>query len=640
MLEQLERILPSTFAVSAIVYLWLAVRVSRQSVESDNSAISYFLFLIGTFLAGAAFCYNTTDPNLFGIGRVLGFFASGFLPVALYTIYRQYTIGAPNSLVLAALSIVPLITVALAISNSFHNMIWTLVETETGTRFSSSNEHVWFQRVFGPFSYGLFAYSAIALAGRMPTIALAHRRKVALLLVCAILPFCVSVANNIFGLGPITFPFTAFALVLLLPLYWWASVALRVHDFSPLAYQTLFDHVRDPIIVLDQSQRIVCANSPAQVLLKSKEKDLIGQKLWEDIPDAKAVLDQDTGSDLTRTVRMYSDRYFELNSAPLVGPSGQKQGTVVVCRDVTERKQALRALADSEHLIRSLVEHSSNGILRFTRDPRDGTSHYRCTFANRSAQRYLQSESSTLVGMPLDVLELLEPEKLLEKFSSDDFPMTSISYETQTKGNNGDLWLRIIGEPVGDDFSVTLIDITQRKKDETKILADALRDPLTGILNRRGFEKYGTIAVEQSKTGAVLYLDLNNFKTINDRFGHRAGDALLKAFGHRLEFCLRPEDVLARLGGDEFAIVLPAVSIEDTKNIAERLVEAASEGYIIQGQEIKCGVSVGIAIMPTHGDELWHLISVADQAMYNAKSISKEDAANDRTAYVGAAVAS
>jgi diguanylate cyclase (GGDEF)-like protein len=215
-----------------------------------------------------------------------------------------------------------------------------------------------------------------------------------------------------------------------------------------------------------------------------------------------------------------------------------------------------------------------------------------------------------------------------------------MSFETTADHVAGESWLRVVVEPVGDDLSVTLIDITQRKRNEDKMLADALRDPLTGVLNRRGFEKEGSASIRANDQGAVLYLDLNQFKSINDRFGHQAGDALLKAFGHRLEFCLRPEDVMGRLGGDEFAIVLPGVSVEDAKHVAARLIQTAQEAYIIQGEEIKCTASVGIALMPKHGEELWHLISVADQAMYAAKGIDQDEAANDRAAYVDAATAS
>jgi diguanylate cyclase (GGDEF)-like protein/PAS domain S-box-containing protein len=639
-IDGLHLILPAVFGMAAVLYLWLAVRVSRATVESSSNAISYFLFLIGTMIAGSAFSFGTTDENIYGIGRTLSFFSGGHLPVVLYLIYREFTIGRSPTLLVLALLLIPMVSTILAITNPLHHLIWTAAEADGVNHFSNVTDHAWFNRVHAPFAYGLFAYSVIALAGRLPTIARAHRAKITILLVCAVLPFAVSVGNTILRLGPPDFPFTSLTLVTLLPLYWWASLKLRVYEFSPLAYQTMFDHVRDPIIVLDKSQRIISANQPAQSLLNSTEVQLIGQRLWEDLPEAQAVLAHGRDRDLTQTVRLQTDRYFELNSAPLIGPSGQSQGTVVVCRDVTERKRALRALADSEHLIRSLVEHSSNGILRFARDSREETERFRCTFANRAAERYLQSGNGTLVGMPLDKLGLLSPEKLLQQFAGDDAPMANISYETELELNDDTLWLRIVGEPVGRDFSVTLIDITQRKRNETKILADALRDPLTGVLNRRGFEKEASASIARHKSGAVLYLDLNQFKSINDRFGHQAGDALLKAFGHRLEFCLRPEDILARLGGDEFAIVLPGATVADAKHVAQRLVETAFEAYIIQGQEIECAASVGIALMPDHGTELWHLVSIADQAMYNVKQISRDEAANDRAAYVEAATAS
>ncbi len=636
----LTAFVPPFLAFAAVLYAGLAVRVARSAPHNPNNPISFFLFLMAGLAVGAAFSFGATDAVMYGIGRVFSFTSAGFAAVVFYIIYREYTIGDPNWLVVLMLAIVPMATVGLALTNSLHHMIWFVVETEAGLSYSDVTDHYWYNKIYAPFTYGVIGFSALGMILRLPTMAAAHRKTIALLLAGAMLPYVMSIANTFFGMGPREFPFTAFTVALMWPFFAWASLKLRVYEFSPIAYQTLFDHVRDPILVIDNEQRIICANKAAQQLLDSSERELIGRRLWEDFPEARGILDQAKELDLAQTLRMDTRNIYEVSVSPLQDRRGQNLGMVVVCRDVTERRMALSQLADNEHLVRTLIETSSNGILRFARDDNDPDRKFRCVFANRAAESFAGDEPGTLVGMPLEKLEQLDPERLLRHFTAEAQPMAQVSFEVRSEDEDGDSWLRIVAEPVGEDFSVTLIDITQRKRNENKMLADALCDPLTGVLNRRGFEQEGASRIRRCSVGAVLYLDLNNFKSINDRFGHQAGDALLKAFGHRLEFCLRPEDVLGRLGGDEFAIVLPGVGVEDVKHIAERLVQSASEAYIIQGQEIKCTASVGIALLPKHGEELWHLLSVADAAMYAAKAIPEEEAANDRAAYVDAATAS
>ncbi|MEJ2129834.1 MAG: histidine kinase N-terminal 7TM domain-containing protein, partial [Woeseiaceae bacterium] len=501
MMEWAVWLLRPLLALAAVIYIGLAVRVARSSPQHANSVIAFFLLLVGTFVAGSAFYYGTDDYGIFAIGRVLVSFSSAFLPVAFYIIYREYTEGPPNAAIITLVSAIPIATTLLALTNPIHGLLWTAVVTENGTLTTVVREQWWFNRVQAPFMYGLFLYSAIAMIGRLPTLALPHRKTILLMLACAVMPLLASVANIWFNVGPPGFPISALSFVFMLPLYAYASISMRFYEFSPIAYQTLFDHVRDPIFVLDHEERIVCANKSAQELLGGTERELIGHKLWDDFPEARDIVRSASELDLTQTLRLNKDNIYELSVGTLKGPKGQSLGMVVVCRDVTERRQAQAQLADSEHLIRTLIETSSNGILRFARDRDSEELRFRCIFANRASENYLNHGNGTLVGTLLDKLTQLEPDKLIAHFKDEPANRSTVSYETAADSVNGESWLRIVGEPVGEDFSVTLIDITQRKRDEDKMLADALRDPLTGVLNRRGFEKDGNALVRSHDIG-------------------------------------------------------------------------------------------------------------------------------------------
>lgn len=169
-------------------------------------------------------------------------------------------------------------------------------------------------------------------------------------------------------------------------------------------------------------------------------------------------------------------------------------------------------------------------------------------------------------------------------------------------------------------------DITLRKAYEEKISFLAFHDRLTGLASRELLYERLSQAISQARRKydrlALLFMDLDGFKAVNDNYGHEAGDELLKTVARRMQLCIRDEDTAARMGGDEFAIVLGGIEeITDASPAAEKLIQKLSEPYRLPGgQECTIGVSIGIAIFPEDGAELDKLMSVADTAMYHSKA--------------------
>jgi diguanylate cyclase (GGDEF)-like protein/PAS domain S-box-containing protein len=171
-------------------------------------------------------------------------------------------------------------------------------------------------------------------------------------------------------------------------------------------------------------------------------------------------------------------------------------------------------------------------------------------------------------------------------------------------------------------------DISERKQAEALIKYQLYHDLLTNLPNRSLFRDRLNMAMAQSKRSgkklAVMYLDMDRFKIINDSLGHYVGDELLKMVGQRLRSELREADTLARVGGDEFNLLVPEINdIQDARNLAEKILRLTAEPFLIQNEEIFISFSIGISIYPSDGDSKDILIKNADIAMYKIKNTGK-----------------
>lgn len=171
--------------------------------------------------------------------------------------------------------------------------------------------------------------------------------------------------------------------------------------------------------------------------------------------------------------------------------------------------------------------------------------------------------------------------------------------------------------------------VIQHQEAEEQLNHMAFHDPLTGLPNRRCFELEFHKALEKARQNkslvALIYLDLDRFKVINDSLGHSAGDLLLQIVARRIQTSLRAGDLIGRQGGDEFLILLEKTTEDEAMKIAQRILDMLSEPIILEGHSIVVTPSIGISIYPTHGEEAEKLIQRADNAMYHAKHLGKNN---------------
>ncbi|MCE9664995.1 EAL domain-containing protein [Halomonas sp. M5N1S17] len=306
--------------------------------------------------------------------------------------------------------------------------------------------------------------------------------------------------------------------------------------------------------------------------------------------------------------------------------AGAEQHYMQDLRDALEQRD--RALANSREnlqLAERVIESSLEGIL--VTDPNN-----RIEFVNPAFTRMTGYTAEEAIGQAPEILASGRHDATFYRQMWDALKQHGFwRGEIWNRRKNGELYLELltITAITGDNGEVThyaalFNDITHVRENEDRIRKLAYYDPLTTLPNRRLLEDRLQLAIRHAHRNqsrlAVVFVDLDHFKQINDTLGHAVGDELLVMIADRLQSRLREDDTLARLGGDEFLILLPDLEeVEEVTRVARRLVEAVGEPCIIDGHEFSVGCSLGISLYPDDAASAEALIHDADVAMYRAK---------------------
>ncbi len=403
--------------------------------------------------------------------------------------------------------------------------------------------------------------------------------------------------------------------------------ALRASEES---YRELFQNANDIVYTTDLQGTFTSANRVGELITGYPIAELLGMNISrivspEHLEVARRMTATKVAGETQRTtyeieiVTQDGRRVPVEVSSRLIYENGRPAGVQGIARDITERKAA-------EGLFQMVANSSPVGVFIL----QDGVFR----FVNPTFERLTGYSSAELVGT--EPLDLVLPEDRANVRANATAMLRGErgqAYEYRSRSKAGEiLWIFETVAPItyrGERAVLgNYIDITERKRIERQLEYQAHYDALTGLPNRHYFierlEESVTRAEERSENLAVLFLDLDGFKAVNDRFGHAGGDELLAAAAERLVACLRPRDVVARMGGDEFTILLQSLERrEDATRVAQRIVDALRQPFRLSGFEAHATVSVGLSFSQAGSYRAGDLLRQADIALYNAKAAGK-----------------
>jgi diguanylate cyclase (GGDEF)-like protein/PAS domain S-box-containing protein len=590
-----------------------------------GSAISVTLLLmtlsIGVWLIGLGGANSTHSPDVALIWVKISLLGTVFVPVCAFT---QAASGSSKLRVMRGG-----VVIGVLVSSCFAALVLS-----SDLLLDEVHHYFWgYYPIYGPAGqalipyYGIFFVAGAALyrMGHQTTQSVTNRKRMKLRLAALLvaLPATVDFLPTMHvGVYPFGYVFIL-GYVSIVTYYVWRY---RIVDITPaLAARQIIDTMAEGLIVADRDGTVRVANGAAQGVW-GMSRSMVGLSVAElDTNWGGGALERLRDPEQEHELEVVqggsdgSSHAAILSSSKLRDHLGEWVGTVFIIHDITERWR-------SEERFRSLVQNASDLITVIRADTT-------VLYQSPAIRRVLGYDPEHFVGAKL--VDFVHQDDRAQFVATLGDLMTKPAGTIMGEGRVHDsegAWrhLEFVGSdqcanPAIGGLVLNLRDMSERRELEEQLRYQALHDPLTRLANRTSFAdrlEHALARRVRSRTQvAVLFLDLDDFKAVNDRFGHTAGDLLLTQLAERVTGCLRPGDTLARLGGDEFAVLLEDVGPpEDATAVAERVLAALSLSFDLDGKELLAGASIGIALTELEAAvDAETILRRADIAMYVAK---------------------
>lgn len=414
--------------------------------------------------------------------------------------------------------------------------------------------------------------------------------------------------------------------------------AQRALRESEEKYRTILDNIQEGYFELDLSGNFVFFNDSMLKISGETRESLMGvnymeyttpetsQRMFKVFNNMFKTSEPATVTDYEVIRKDGTKRTIELTASLKTNKEGMPSGFRAVARDVTDRNKVLAALRESEERHRTVLETAPDPVI--VRDVDGFITYVNPAFTRVFGWTLDECGGTKLAFIPdenvPENLEMLEKIKRGRTFSGIETRRLTKNGDIVDVSISGAVFFNADGEPQGN--VVTLQDITERKKAEDELKFVAFHDLLTGLPNRKSFYMCLEDTLTQTRRRktenmwALLFLDLDRFKQVNDTLGHDVGDVLLKAVAERVNKCLRESDHFFRLGGDEFTVIITNLNKGiDVAKVADKIRREVAKPFKIKKHEIYTSASIGISVFPTDGADVEVLVKNADMAMYAAK---------------------